>query len=340
MGEHFENGSATPRSIKRSFCRLPKRQFDTVPSEIPTASFVEGAAGVGEPFARNFQQVSTVSTSEHYSSEQEIMTCEELQDSLSAYVDDELTPPMRAACDGHFAICPVCRAELADMKLLARRFATVARPAPPADLASAINNRLHTERAVLVQAQVQHRNVTPLWSPASVLGWIAPRAMPFSVGAFASVILFVAVLGALLPAMRSLHMIEQISFLELAASDEGGYDVTQPITAADYVASRTPFTVVSPSLDPRGALATATTPASEEDEMDEDDMLLVADVYSDGQASVAEVVTPPRDARMLSDLEAAFRRNPAFVPARLDHRPPTMRVVFMVQRMNVRDTVY
>lgn len=268
------------------------------------------------------------------------MTCEELQDSLSAYVDDELPPSARMMCDGHLGLCPVCRAELADTRFLARRFSTLKRPLPPADLASAISNRLHTERAVIAQAQAP-RIAASSWLPARVFSRLAPHAMPFSIGAFASVLLFIAVLGALLPTMRSLHVIERASLLEFAAaSGEGGYDVTQPITMADYVASRTPFTALSPSLDPRGALATAAPPVSDENQMDEDDMLLVADVYSDGQASVAEVVTPPRDARMLSDLEAALRRTPAFVPARLDHRPPTMRVVFMVQRMNVRDTTY
>jgi hypothetical protein len=267
------------------------------------------------------------------------MTCEELKDSLSAYLDDELNVNAREECSVHFEICPVCRAEFSATKTFARQLANLPRPLPPADLASAINHRLHTERIVLTQAQ--GHNASASSSPARVLDWIAPRVMPFSVGALASVMLFVAVLGALLPAMRRLHVIGQTSLLEFAAAnDDGGYDVTKPITMADYVASRTPFTAVSPSLDPRGALATAATSGLEEGIMDEDDMLLVADVFSDGQASVAEVVTPPRDARMLSDLEAALRRTPAFVPARMDHRPPTMRVVFMVQRMNVRETIY
>lgn len=263
------------------------------------------------------------------------MTCEELQNSVSAYVDDDLTAHARRACDEHLVSCPLCRAELIEMRLLTRNLAVLSRPAPPANLARAISNRLHTEQFVLTQDGGRRDAATRL-SPAGLLDWCTPRAMPFGVGAFASVLLFVLVLGALLPTMRRLHVLEQASLLDdgIYYSTPPGYDVTQPITMEDYVASRTPFTAFSPSLDPRGALALATqTPNME----DEDDMIVVADVYSNGEASVAEVMNAPRDTRMLDNLEAALRRTPAFVPARLDNRPATMRVVFMVQRMNVHD---
>jgi hypothetical protein len=38
---------------------------------------------------------------------------------------------------------------------------------------------------------------------------------------------------------------------------------------------------------------------------------------------------------MLDDFESALRQNAAFVPASLDRRPDTMRVVFTVQRVGV-----
>ena len=69
-------------------------------------------------------------------------------------------------------------------------------------------------------------------------------------------------------------------------------------------------------------------------------MIVVADVYSNGTASLAEVVEPPRNRRMVEDLQDALRKNPAFVPASLDRRPQTMRVVFVLQKMNVADDSY
>lgn len=274
------------------------------------------------------------------------MTCEELQNAISAYVDDELTANTRAACDEHLVSCPVCRVELAETKTMARRLASLSRPAPPTDLTRQISDRLSTERAVLNQnpSRVPARSLTF----ASVMRWFAPRAMPASVGMVASVLLFVSVIGALVPTMRTLHVLERASLIEfgttatddaLASSAAGGYDVTQPITTADYVASRSPYTSISPSIDPHGALATSAARLSATTSGD-DDMLVVADVFSDGQASLAEVVNAPRDSRMLDDLQAALRSTPAFVPSRLDNRPPTMRVVFMVQRLDVRATTY
>jgi hypothetical protein len=64
-------------------------------------------------------------------------------------------------------------------------------------------------------------------------------------------------------------------------------------------------------------------------------MIVVTDVFANGRASLADVVHPPRDRRMLSDFQDALRQNAAFVPAYYDRRPETMRVVFVVQKVDV-----
>jgi hypothetical protein len=66
-------------------------------------------------------------------------------------------------------------------------------------------------------------------------------------------------------------------------------------------------------------------------------MIVVADVFSNGAASLADVVQAPRDRQMLADFEVALRQSAAFVPASLDRRPDTMRVVFTVQKVDVRE---
>ena len=43
---------------------------------------------------------------------------------------------------------------------------------------------------------------------------------------------------------------------------------------------------------------------------------------------------------MIDELQDAFRQSPAFVPASLDRRPQTMRVVFVLQKMNVAERSY
>jgi len=43
---------------------------------------------------------------------------------------------------------------------------------------------------------------------------------------------------------------------------------------------------------------------------------------------------------MLDEFQKALRQDAAFVPAAMDRRPETMRVVFSVQRVDVRDRNY
>jgi hypothetical protein len=119
-----------------------------------------------------------------------------------------------------------------------------------------------------------------------------------------------------------------------------GYDLNKPVTPEDFAASRAPFAEQSPSLNPGGALAALTRSYAHphaEYYQDADDMIVVADVFSNGAASLADVVQAPKDRRMLADFESALRQDAAFVPASLDRRPDTMRVVFAVQKVDVDD---
>jgi hypothetical protein len=126
---------------------------------------------------------------------------------------------------------------------------------------------------------------------------------------------------------------------EAAHANRGGYDLYQPVTPEVFAASRAPFAEQSPSLDPDGALAALTRAYAHPSDTggDADDMIVVADVFSNGSASLADVVQPPKDKRMLDEFESALRQNAAFVKASYDRRPDTMRVVFTVQKVAVED---
>ncbi len=268
-------------------------------------------------------------------------TCEDLRHNISLYLDGYLPDAVRAACDNHLATCPICRAELSHTRQLTREFANLSRPVTATDLAANINARLQIERGALRQIERE----TPVHFADRFRQWSNPRLMPYTVGVLASLLLFVTVLGALRPKFIALRVIGQASASEAnalartTARSFQTYDVTQPVSMVDYVASRTPYTPASPSLNPRGSLASLVWSERRDANFDagDDDMIVVADVFSDGNASLAEVITPPRNRQMLHELENALRRDAAFVPAALDQRPRTMRVVFMFQKMDVHE---
>lgn len=258
------------------------------------------------------------------------------------YVDDRLARQARANCDEHLRQCPLCRVELAELRSLTLSLARLERPVAPPFLASSISNRLAIESAA------QERSP---WLPLSarVARWVRPRLMPYTVGSFASILLFLGMFNALRPHLRALReaaaahaeaeQAEQASLRVIYLSDEASDpDITKPVPSDVYAAARAPFAIESPSLNPSGALAALTFGRSHEHLKDhDDDMVVVADVFSNGSASLAGVVQAPRDRRMLEDFQTALRKDPAFVPASFDRRPETIRVIFVIQKVAVKD---
>ncbi|HEX8456855.1 MAG TPA: zf-HC2 domain-containing protein [Pyrinomonadaceae bacterium] len=248
------------------------------------------------------------------------MICEETQKNFSAYVDGRLARAVRACVDAHVEACPVCRMELARTRALVRSLANLERPSVPAGLNASINELLLIERAA--------RRQQPTGSFFDrIRRWVEPRLMPYTVGAFASLILFIGVVNALRPQFRVLRELtiaaRQASedTLDRSLFEGGGYDVTKPV----------------PTIDPNGALAALIQTPSRGGDEDADDMVIYADVFSNGSASLAGVVQPPRNPHLLDEVQEAFRRTPAFVPASLDRRPPTLRVVISVSKVNVHE---
>ncbi|HYE15029.1 MAG TPA: anti-sigma factor [Pyrinomonadaceae bacterium] len=269
-----------------------------------------------------------------------MITCEESRKAFSPHLDGVLSREAGEALGEHLEICPPCRQDLDGLRSLLRELALTPRPAPPADLATSIRTAVVIERAA-------RGSRPPLTVSERVLRWVGPRLMPYAVGAFYSMLLFVAVFGALRQQLQVLSNFAQAQQLESGmpysatwADGRGGFDVTRPLSPELSVAARAPFTVESPTLNPRGALARMAWSPSTGGRPDDDDMVVVADVYGNGSASLAAVVEGPRNRRALDELQDALRKNPAFVPASLDGRPQTMRVVFVLQKMNVDETSY
>lgn len=259
------------------------------------------------------------------------MDCQETTQLLSQFIDDVLSLPVRVMVDEHLDRCPVCRAHAAELRSISRSLRQLSRPAVPIDLATSINDALRIEAGA--------RSVSPEQSLGQrLIQWLEPRLMPYGVGSFASVVLFVAMFTALTPHFMALQRVARETDAVFRGSI--GYNLNEPVSPEIFSARRAPFAEQSPSLNPGGALATLTgtyVNPHPDSQQEADDMVVVADVFSNGAASLAGVVQPPRDRRMLADFEVALRQSAAFVPASLDRRPDTMRVVFTVQKVDVRD---
>jgi hypothetical protein len=264
-----------------------------------------------------------------------MMSCEETSQTLSLYLDDGVSLPARVAIDEHLDRCPVCRAEVVELRSLTRKLSMMTRPKPPADLADTITDLLTIEAAA-------RRQAPPPSLGRRIARFLEPRLMPYTIGSFASVIMFTLMFAALRPHFIALReaALQNSSVYVLHAYEEVGYDLNRPVSDKDFAASRAPIGELSPSLNPGGSLAALTRAYAHPQggySEDADDMIVVTDVFSNGVASVADVVKAPRDKRMLDEFESALRQDPAFVKASLDRRPDTMRVVFAVQKVDVDD---
>lgn len=257
------------------------------------------------------------------------MLCEETRQSLSLYVDDCVSLPNRVAIDEHIDRCPVCRDEVVGLRALKRQLRSLTPPTPPAGLAATISDALAIEAAARRQ------------EPNPALGYriarfIEPWLMPYSAGSFASVVMFFLMFAALRPhfvALREAALQNSDVFL---LQTRPVYDLYSP---EDFARSRADVSDLSPTLNPSGRLAAMTRAYAHSHTSyynDEDDMIVGLDVFSNGAASLADVVQPPRDRRMLDEFESALREDAPFVPASYDRRPDTMRVFFTLgQKVDV-----
>ena len=116
------------------------------------------------------------------------MNCEETTRLLSPYIDDALSLPVRVGVDTHLDVCPVCRAQVAELRSLSRSLAQLSPGIPPFDLAASIND------ALMIEAAARRQSPKPTFRD-SVTRWLEPRLMPYTVGSFASIVLLRAIIN-------------------------------------------------------------------------------------------------------------------------------------------------
>ncbi len=261
------------------------------------------------------------------------MNCEALQLDLSLYPDGTLSPEQKAAVDSHLVSCPLCRQKLDDIRALRAALGDFRTATAPAGLATSVKVAVRTEL-------LRTRNTRTGFISGQFLEYLQMRVMPYAVGSAASVVLGLSFLWILLAGNAGLTN-------DLATSRNSGTTLFFPTTTASTGDSITPSGLAaerlavsgeSPSINPQGALVELTKSLASSHTRD-DEVVVIADVFGDGLASVEEVVAPLDDAKTVFELEKALRQDATdapFVPAFLDKRADSVRVVLKIQRVDIK----
>lgn len=258
--------------------------------------------------------------------------CEELQFDLPLYFDGSLNTDERSAIDLHLPECPLCRQKLSEFEDLSAGLKAIPRFVAPDGLVDSIRASIATKLTAASTSPAFHlierrRSWAEIWT------------MPLAAGSMAS-LLFGFVLLALVLNSEPIAMSPQ----PVAPSERTtaalipGSVVLSP---DDYTYSRVAISGESPTVNPSGALV-ALTKSLVRGEMRDDEVTVVADVFGNGLAQIAEVVEPSHDANAVEELQKALQSDPAyapFVPARVDQRSETVRVILKIQNVNVRTRV-
>jgi hypothetical protein len=262
------------------------------------------------------------------------MKCESLQLNLSLYLDSILSGDERAVMEEHLNECPLCRQKLTDFQEIRQSLRVLPRPGIPAGVTNSVR---------LAVASAATRSCGSFFSPA-VDAWLRSWLMPSGVGAFASVIGAFLLLWTLHSATNGIAQKPGLAgnrassdpSVFLANTKSGPEDLNMSPT--EYAQERSLIAGESPSVNPNGALI-ALTRSLVRGEMKDDEVVVVADVFGNGLAQISEVVEPSHNRLAIAELEKALRSDPAyapFVPANLDGRSDSVRVVLKIQSVDVK----
>ncbi len=262
------------------------------------------------------------------------MKCRDVKSNLSLYCDDVLTADERGDVDAHLVSCPLCRQRHADLQDLRNGLRSLSRP------------RFSVDSLASLRSAVAAQLVPAMPSPAFHLledrrTWSQAWMMPSAVGAFASLIIGVSLLWAILFTAPNAGIFEAASksngksgsSILLARS---GPDILD-LSPSEYANTRLAISGESPSINPQGALV-ALTRSLVRGKINDEEVVVVADVFGNGLARIAEVVETSGTSREMIELENALQSDPSyapFVPASFDQRSEVTRVILKIQSVNV-----
>lgn len=261
------------------------------------------------------------------------MKCSQIQADLAIYADGRLSEAEAGAVAAHLEVCPVCRVANAGIIEMRTALRSLRRPDAPPYFNARIKAGLTRER------QAIRRSWLPF--PADVRSWIAHSVVPYAVGTIGSVVIAVGLLFVLNSSAGRYSQFrapEQSGYLLAQDRDPWAETTVDGVSPVAFARSRSDVSSESPSMNPKGALI-ALTRSLLRGSMKDDEVVVVADVFSDGLARITQVVEPSSDSRAVSELQKAFEASQSsapFLPAAIESRPKSIRVVLRFQTVDVQ----
>ena len=257
------------------------------------------------------------------------MRCSEIQSKLSLYADETLDSLEAVEAADHLSACPLCREQVDDIRRLTADLRRLGRPGIPVGVSNRIRLAVRDELSA----------GGPTFLSGASGDWLRMRFLPLGVGVVATLVIGLSFLNMMFLGAQSAG--------EVIASDRGrdtrimiapgGPADADSISATEYARTRVAVAGESPSINPQGALI-ALTHSLMNGKMGNDEVVVVANVFSNGLAQITEVVEPSRDGQAIDELEKALVSDPEnapFVPAVLDNRSENVRVVLKFQTVDV-----
>jgi hypothetical protein len=264
------------------------------------------------------------------------MKCTDLQSKLPLYADLSSGDKDERTIEDHLAACPLCRQKNDDFREIRSNLRRISRP----ELSSSTKDSL--KRVVRAELFSAKRSPVPLSRQMSE--WLTLGLMPYGVGTAASLVVaftFIAMMysgfGSAGPLSGSMAKNGSAPALVAKNNSPLRQSILPELSQTDYAFSRADVSGESPSVNPQGALI-ALTKSLVRGGMKDDEVVVVADVFGDGLAQISEVIEPSHDRHAVSELQKALDSDPAyapFVPANLDNRADSVRVVLKFQSVDV-----
>lgn len=265
------------------------------------------------------------------------MKCSESKFNISLELDEMLNASDSAKLRDHLAVCGVCSTESLKQKILRRELNSIPRSSIP----TALFNELR-KAGKLAAAETRGGEMFAYYlKTRGFRTWL----MPTLVASAATLILGFALISSILSGYENIGSFEVASNSENYSTTPVFISGNSPIertfqldrAVREFALSRAAVAQESPSINPKGTLVSSATDALSKDGKNSE-ITVVADVFSNGVAKIAEVLDSSGDQRSVEELQRALSSDPQFapfVPAEMDNRSGTMRVVLRIQNVEV-----